>query len=147
MLADDPQLSVREGGSSGRALPRDRQPLRVVVGRRPLPPAARVLDDSAPTFLATTRDLGEVLSGLHARQVRHVLLEGGPTLAGAFVAAGLVDRVVAYVAPMLLGAGLAALGDAGIATIGSALRLTTVDVVRIGPDVRITARHDPGQER
>ena len=59
---------------------------------------------------------------------------------GLILAAGLVDRVVAYVAPVLLGAGPAALGDAGIGTIASALRLQPDDVTVLGPDVRITAR-------
>ena len=110
VLADDPELTVREGGVP---VAPDRQPLRVVLGSRPLPPGARVLDAS------------------------------GPTLAGAMVAAGLVDRVVAYIAPVLLGAGPAALGDAGITTITQALRLEPdVDepVTRFGPDVRIIAR-------
>jgi diaminohydroxyphosphoribosylaminopyrimidine deaminase/5-amino-6-(5-phosphoribosylamino)uracil reductase len=146
VLADDPQLTVRRGGSSGDPLPPREQPLRVVVGHRPLPPAARVLDASAATEVMSTHDLVAVLADLHARQVRHVLLEGGPTLAGAFVAAGLVDRVVAYVAPVLLGAGPAVLGDAGIATIDAAVRLHTEDVTVFGPDVRITARLTPGQE-
>ena len=57
------------------------------------------------------------------RGVRSVLLEGGPVLAGSFVAAGAVDKVVGYLAPVLLGAGPAALADAGITTIGEALRL------------------------
>ncbi|RCG17298.1 bifunctional diaminohydroxyphosphoribosylaminopyrimidine deaminase/5-amino-6-(5-phosphoribosylamino)uracil reductase RibD [Streptomyces diacarni] len=84
-------------------------------------------------------DLGALLAALHARGVRSVLLEGGATLAGAFVAAGLVDRVVGYLAPVLLGAGPAALGEAGISTIAQALRLTVSETVRLGPDLRITA--------
>ena len=68
-----------------------------------------------------------------------MLLEGGPTLAGAFVAAGLVDRVVGYLAPALLGDGRTALGPAGVGTIGGAVRLDFVDVARVGADVRLTA--------
>ncbi|WP_369205297.1 bifunctional diaminohydroxyphosphoribosylaminopyrimidine deaminase/5-amino-6-(5-phosphoribosylamino)uracil reductase RibD [Streptomyces sp. PU-14G] len=84
-------------------------------------------------------DLAALLAALHARGVCSVLLEGGATLAGAFVAAGLVDRVVGYLAPVLLGAGPPALGEAGISTIAQALRLTVSDTVRLGPDLRITA--------
>ncbi|NSC20553.1 bifunctional diaminohydroxyphosphoribosylaminopyrimidine deaminase/5-amino-6-(5-phosphoribosylamino)uracil reductase RibD [Streptomyces albus subsp. chlorinus] len=84
-------------------------------------------------------DLSALLTALCERGVRSVLLEGGATLAGAFVAAGLVDRVVGYLAPVLLGAGPPALGEAGISTIAQALRLTVSDSVRIGPDLRITA--------
>jgi diaminohydroxyphosphoribosylaminopyrimidine deaminase/5-amino-6-(5-phosphoribosylamino)uracil reductase len=72
--------------------------------------------------------------------VRHVLLEGGPTLAGAFLEAGCVDEVVAYLAPMLLGAGPAALGDAGIGTLTDAVTLDVRDVTRLGPDLKIVAR-------
>ena len=64
--------------------------------------------------------------------VRHVLLEGGPTLAGAFLRAGLVDEVVAYVAPMLLGAGRSGVGDLGVTTIADALRLDVDDVTVLG---------------
>jgi diaminohydroxyphosphoribosylaminopyrimidine deaminase/5-amino-6-(5-phosphoribosylamino)uracil reductase len=140
VLADDPQLTVRAGGTEGEPLAAERQPLRVVIGLRPVPATARVLDASAPTLLLRTRDLREVLAELAAGDVQHVLLEGGPTLAGAFVAAGLVDQVVAYLAPALLGDGPAALGSAGISTLASALRLEPDDVTRFGPDVRITAR-------
>lgn len=88
-------------------------------------------------------DLGALLAALYARGVRSVLLEGGGTLAGAFVAAGLVDRVVGYLAPVLLGAGPSALGEAGISTIAQALRLTVSGTERLGPDLRITAVGHP----
>ena len=58
----------------------------------------------------------------YARDRQHVFLEGGPTLAAAFLRAGLVDEIVAYVAPMLLGAGRSAVADLGITTIADALR-------------------------
>jgi diaminohydroxyphosphoribosylaminopyrimidine deaminase/5-amino-6-(5-phosphoribosylamino)uracil reductase len=117
-----------------------RQPLRVVVGRRELPASAQVLDDAAPTLLVPEHDPAAVLKLLAERDVVSVLLEGGPTLAGAFVAAGLVDRVVAYIAPALLGAGPAALGDAGIDTIAASLKLHVDEVGLAGGDVRIVAR-------
>ncbi|MET7418293.1 bifunctional diaminohydroxyphosphoribosylaminopyrimidine deaminase/5-amino-6-(5-phosphoribosylamino)uracil reductase RibD [Dactylosporangium sp. NPDC005555] len=140
VLADDPQLTVRTDGG-----PAARQPLRVVVeGGSRTPPAAKVLDGSAPTWVATAPgggrvDLQDMLRQLYERGVRTALLEGGPTLAGAFLAGGLVDRVVAYLAPKLLGAGPAALAGAGISTISQALTLDVVDVAMIGPDVRLTA--------
>jgi diaminohydroxyphosphoribosylaminopyrimidine deaminase/5-amino-6-(5-phosphoribosylamino)uracil reductase len=105
-----------------------------------VPPDRRVLDDAAQTVLLRTRDPREALTELHERERRHVLLEGGPTLAAAFVRAGLVDEVVAYVAPMLLGAGLCAVGDLGIATIGDALRLEVVDVTTLGAGAETNLR-------
>ena len=136
VLADDPSLTARRPDGSQAPT----QPLRVVVGTRSVPQRAKVLAGPGPTAVYATRDLFEVLADLHAREVRHLLLEGGPTLAGAFLAAGLVDEVVAYVAPVLLGAGPTALIGGGITTIAEALRLQTVDVTAFGPDLRITAR-------
>ena len=72
--------------------------------------------------------------------MRHVLLEGGPTLAGAFVEARCVDEVIAYLAPKLLGAGPSSLGDAGIVTIADAVTLEVETVTRVGSDVKIVAR-------
>ncbi|MGY1454753.1 bifunctional diaminohydroxyphosphoribosylaminopyrimidine deaminase/5-amino-6-(5-phosphoribosylamino)uracil reductase RibD [Streptomyces sp. SS8] len=91
-------------------------------------------------------DVAALLTALHDRGVRSVLLEGGATLAGAFVAARAVDRVTAYLAPALLGAGPAALADAGIATIADALRLRVTAVERIGPDLRVDAAPAPPAE-
>jgi diaminohydroxyphosphoribosylaminopyrimidine deaminase/5-amino-6-(5-phosphoribosylamino)uracil reductase len=136
-LADDPRLTVRD--DEDRDLPHEQQPVRVVVGHRDLPPGSRLLDGAAPTLQLSTRDPATVLAELYQRDVREVWLEGGPQLAGAFCAAGLVDEVVAYVAPVLLGAGPAALEGAGVATLADALRLQVRDVTVIDGDVRITA--------
>jgi len=72
--------------------------------------------------------------------VRHLLVEGGPVLAAAFLRAGLVDEVHAYLAPVFLGAGRSAVDDLGITTIGEALRLRVASVQAIGPDVLVVAR-------
>ncbi|MEP6696541.1 MAG: bifunctional diaminohydroxyphosphoribosylaminopyrimidine deaminase/5-amino-6-(5-phosphoribosylamino)uracil reductase RibD [Pseudonocardiales bacterium] len=141
VLADDPRLTARDAAGE----PAGRQPLRVVADRRGRVPAgARVLDGSAPTLVCTSPDPATLLSDLYGRDVRHVLLEGGATLAGSFVRAALVDRLVAYVAPALLGGGPAALADAGITTINEACRLRIDDVALVGSDVRITARPESG---
>ncbi|MFN8149150.1 MAG: bifunctional diaminohydroxyphosphoribosylaminopyrimidine deaminase/5-amino-6-(5-phosphoribosylamino)uracil reductase RibD [Candidatus Nanopelagicales bacterium] len=136
VLADDPHLAVRRDGEVAEG----RQPLRVVVGVRDIPAGARVLDAAAQTLHLRTRDPHEVLAALHGLEVQHVLLEGGPTLAAAFVRAGLVDAVRWYAAPALLGAGRSALDDAGMESVAQALRLDVVDVARVGDDVRIDAR-------
>ena len=147
VLADDPLLTVRPADGSVPAS----QPLRVVVDSRGrTPPDALVRDGSAPTWVATTAEVGagpdgrvdlhRLLGLLFGRERRHLLLEGGPALAGAFLAAGLVDEVVGYLAPALLGSGPAALAGGGVGTIAEAHRLDLVDVTRIGDDVRITCR-------
>jgi diaminohydroxyphosphoribosylaminopyrimidine deaminase/5-amino-6-(5-phosphoribosylamino)uracil reductase len=132
---DDPQLTAREeDGSLSK-----RQPLRVVVGTSEIDPAARVLDDAAETLHVRSHDPDEVLAALVERGVVDVLLEGGPRLAGAFLKAHRVDRALVYVAPVLLGAGPAALLDAGVNTITQALPFGIEDVTMSGPDVRISA--------
>ncbi|MEV6952234.1 bifunctional diaminohydroxyphosphoribosylaminopyrimidine deaminase/5-amino-6-(5-phosphoribosylamino)uracil reductase RibD [Streptomyces sp. NPDC051183] len=161
LRADDPHLAVR--GAAGPTAAD--QPLRVVLDTHAtIRPTARVLDDVAPTLIAVAEHLDDaatrhlagvevvrlpsdkrgisvdaLLGELHRRGVRSVLLEGGPTLAGAFVAAGAVDKVVGYLAPVLLGAGPNTLADAGIGTLTEALRLRITETVRIGTDIRITA--------
>jgi diaminohydroxyphosphoribosylaminopyrimidine deaminase / 5-amino-6-(5-phosphoribosylamino)uracil reductase len=119
----------------------ERQPLRVVLDRRGRVPAtARVLDDAAPTHVSRAPGPAALLAELYARDVRRVLLEGGPTLAAAFLAAGLVDEAVVHVAPQLLGAGAPLVGDLGITTITAALHLHVTDVTRLGGDVQIRLR-------
>ncbi|MGL5809859.1 MAG: bifunctional diaminohydroxyphosphoribosylaminopyrimidine deaminase/5-amino-6-(5-phosphoribosylamino)uracil reductase RibD [Nocardioides sp.] len=138
VAVDDPELTVRDEFGE----PLNRQPLRAVMGRRPLDPGHRVFDTAADTLLLETHDPAEALAALFARDRQHVFLEGGPTLAAAFLEAGLVDEVVAYLAPKLLGAGPAAIGDLGIGTIDAARTFTVVDVAVIGSDpdadVRLT---------
>jgi diaminohydroxyphosphoribosylaminopyrimidine deaminase/5-amino-6-(5-phosphoribosylamino)uracil reductase len=152
---DDPHLAVRHVEAA-------RQPLRVVVDSNARTPAtARVLDDAASTLIAVAEDaqadhlegkvvrlprsergldLHALLKAMEERGVRSVLLEGGPTLAGSFLAEGLVDRVVGYVAPVLIGGGgLAALAGPGAASIELARRFRLAEVTRIGPDVRLVA--------
>jgi diaminohydroxyphosphoribosylaminopyrimidine deaminase/5-amino-6-(5-phosphoribosylamino)uracil reductase len=142
VLTDDPRLTVRD--IDDMPLPRILQPLRAVMGLRPIPARAAVRDGAAETVRLATRDPEHALADLFARDRQHVWLEGGPTLAGAFVRAGLVDRIVAYLAPALLGAGPAALADAGVTTVTGAVRLDIDDVTRVGPDLRITARPEKG---
>jgi diaminohydroxyphosphoribosylaminopyrimidine deaminase/5-amino-6-(5-phosphoribosylamino)uracil reductase len=138
VLVDDPQLTVRD--EQDRPLPREQQLLRAVMGLRELPRDRRVLDDAAETVVLPTRDPQEALAALDARGRHHVFLEGGPTLAAAFLAAGLVDEVVAYVAPMLLGAGRSAVADLGIATIADALHLDVGDVTVLGEGAETNVR-------
>ncbi|MDN3358386.1 bifunctional diaminohydroxyphosphoribosylaminopyrimidine deaminase/5-amino-6-(5-phosphoribosylamino)uracil reductase RibD [Actinomadura sp. DC4] len=160
VLADDPRLTVR-GFEPHDHLRTHRRPLRVVAdGRARTPAGSRVLDDEAPTLIAIAEDapalesaaavvrlprsgagldLNALLAELAEREVVSALLEGGPTLAGSFLAEGLVDRVVAYLAPTLFGAGTAALADAGVATLAEAHHLEIEEITTIGPDLRITA--------
>ena len=133
-LADDPALTARQGDTLG-----PRQPLRVVVGTRDVPEGARLRGPGGELVQLRTHDPLEALGVLHARQVRHLLVEGGPTLTTAVLRAGVVDRVLAYVGPVLLGSGRAVLDDLGVRTIDDAVRLVARSVDRLGPDVLIVA--------
>jgi diaminohydroxyphosphoribosylaminopyrimidine deaminase/5-amino-6-(5-phosphoribosylamino)uracil reductase len=136
-LVDDPHLAVRDAeGNVSTA----HQPLRVVMGERHIPLSARIHDDAASTVQLHTRDPKAALVALADLEIRHLLLEGGPTLAAAFVRAGLIDAIRWYVAPALLGAGPTALGPSGLDTISQALRLRVTAVAQVGVDVRIEAR-------
>lgn len=134
-LTDDPELTARTAAGELTT----RQPLRVVVGYRDLPASARLRGPGGPLVQVRTHDPAEVLEELAQREVRHLLVEGGPTLAAAFLRAGLVDEVHAYVAPVLLGAGRAAVADLGIGTLADAVRLTPVSVQPLGHDVLVVA--------
>ncbi|RHA39263.1 bifunctional diaminohydroxyphosphoribosylaminopyrimidine deaminase/5-amino-6-(5-phosphoribosylamino)uracil reductase RibD [Cellulomonas rhizosphaerae] len=134
-LADDPSLTARTADGSLHG----HQPLRVVVGLRDLPADAALRGPGGDLVQVRSHDPHEVLAELGRRGVRHVLVEGGPTLAAAFLRAGLVDEVHAYLAPVLLGAGRPAVDDLGITSIDGALRLVTRSVVPLGPDVLVVA--------
>jgi diaminohydroxyphosphoribosylaminopyrimidine deaminase/5-amino-6-(5-phosphoribosylamino)uracil reductase len=141
---DDPQLTVRDEHDQ----PLPRQPLRAVMGERDLDPTRRIFDalstPGAESLHLRTRDPRLAVKELFARDRQHVFLEGGPTLAAAFLKAGLVDEIVTYVAPMLLGAGRTAVADLGIETISDAFRPVVTDVTVLdgidgdAPNVRIT---------
>lgn len=142
VLADDPLLTVRcaDGDAVGR------QPLRVVVdssGRTP--PSAKVRNADADTLIATAAEFGgaarvdlpALLAHLYQSGRRHLLLEGGPVLATAMLDAQLVDEVLVYVAPMLLGAGHSLLHGGAVGTLADAHRAELRAVDRFGSDVRL----------
>jgi len=122
--ADDPRLDARGVDAA-------RQPRRLAFGRGPLPPGSGLELRSRPIV--------DELRALAGEGVQSLLLEGGPTLAAAFLAEGVVDKMLVFVAPMLAGVGLPMLGDlAGPVTLS---RLTADSV---GQDVLLRAYvHEP----
>src|SRR5829696_2269164 len=157
VVQDDPLLTVR-------AVP-GASPVRVVVDSRlRLPPGAQLLHDDGATIVVTTAaspparraelrqagvgvevvdardgrvDLPCALARLRAMGMDVVLVEGGSELVTALVRAGLVDRMIVSVAPLLLGSGIAAIGDLGLQTVTEATVLTERTVVNVGDDVVI----------
>lgn len=132
VFADNPTLTARLPGG----VLAEHQPLRVVVGRREIAPEANVLNDDSRTMVISTHDPDEVLRALSDRT--DILIEGGPTLAGAFLRAGAIDRILAYVGPILLGGPVMAVDDVGVPTIARALRWSYDGVERIGPDLLLS---------
>ena len=132
VFVDDPVLTARRPDGALA----ESQPLRVVVGEREISPDARVLNDDSRTMVIRTRDPHEVLKALSDRT--DVLVEGGPTLAGAFLRAGVIDRILAYVAPILLGGPITAVDDVGVLSIAQAQRWQFDGVQAVGADVLLS---------
>jgi diaminohydroxyphosphoribosylaminopyrimidine deaminase/5-amino-6-(5-phosphoribosylamino)uracil reductase len=162
VLADDPQLTVRLPDFHAN------QPRRVVFDSSGRTPAtARVFDGTAPAVVVTTSgapgparsaweeagaevievpsgeggvDVRAALRELAALGISHVLAEGGPALAAGLMAEGLVDHLILYLAPIVIGGDAPGLFAGGAKTLTEAWNLEIVEVSRIGDDLRIDAR-------
>ena len=177
VLIDDPELTARPepGEGAQQADGEPRQPLRVVVDSQGRTPAsARVLHPPARALVATTDasseawrremgdasaevlvlpesagrvDLAELLRHLGGRDILSLLVEGGGELLGSFFDLGLVDKVQAIIAPIIIGGqdAPAAVAGRGARRMADALRLRDVTVERLGEDVLVTGHI--GQER
>ena len=161
MLDDDPSLTVREPSIDTGG----RQPLRVVLDSRlRTPPESRMFREPGQTLLVCDTDdnrqaleargaevlclpgtgsgvdLGAVLDVLGEREVNDLLLECGPTLAGAWLTAGQVDELVIYQAPHIMGSETQSLvRTPEWRALDQRLQLRITDVRAIGGDMRITA--------
>ncbi len=167
VLADDPQMNVRLDEAV-------KQPVRVVLDSQlRFPLTAKMLTDGGAVWIATEKghsgqqerlrlagaeiidlpprrgsmaglDLDALLVALADKSINEVLVEAGPTLSGAMVAAGLVDELVIYMAPHLMGSearGLLHLP--GLTTMAQRIALDIRDIRSVGPDIRLTARLQP----
>lgn len=143
LLADDPALTARRPDGALH----ENQPMPVVLGQRAIPADAAVLrhprgllhrdgenlageSPNAPSLLDELRGLG----------AHRVFVEGGPTIASAFLRTGAVDEVLVYLAPTLLGGPRLALGEIGVDTIAAQLRLDATSVERFGDDLLVVAQ-------
>jgi diaminohydroxyphosphoribosylaminopyrimidine deaminase/5-amino-6-(5-phosphoribosylamino)uracil reductase len=116
--ADKPSLTARDVGA-------ERQPRRLAFGRGPLPEGSELELRSGP--------LEEELTRLAEEGVQSLLLEGGPTLATAFLAAGLVDRLLLFVAPAIAGSGPRFIGE-----LSEPRHLLHTTAERLGDDVLLS---------
>ncbi|MEL0627493.1 bifunctional diaminohydroxyphosphoribosylaminopyrimidine deaminase/5-amino-6-(5-phosphoribosylamino)uracil reductase RibD [Salinibacterium amurskyense] len=136
VLADDPSLTAR--GDAGELL--EWQPQPVVLGRREIPADAQLRQHPEQLRQIDGSDLNAALSELFEAGIRRVFVEGGPTIASAFIAAGLADELLIYLAPRLLGGPKVALGELGVSTMAEAKDLSITEIRPLGNDVLIVAR-------
>jgi diaminohydroxyphosphoribosylaminopyrimidine deaminase/5-amino-6-(5-phosphoribosylamino)uracil reductase len=134
-LIDDPELTARNPDGTLR----ESQPLRVVLGTRDLPSNLRLFNSDAETVTIKTQSIHGALSELYEKGVKHILVEGGPTLASRFVQMDLVDEFVIYLAPKLLGGDKLAIGSLDVPSIDQAKGLTFTEVSKLGEDILIVA--------
>ncbi len=128
---DQPQLTARD-------VEAERQPRRLVFGHEPLPEGSELEPLSGP--------LERELERLADDDVQSLLLEGGPTLAGSFLRAGLLDKLLVFVAPKLVGGDDAPGLFAGpaVRSVADALHLSRLEVERLGDDLLVIAYvHEP----
>lgn len=137
VLADDPLLNVRIGSDAGEA----RQPLRVVLDSKGRTPKnARIFSQPGECWITGGADLPSLLKQFAAREFNEIWVEAGPTLAGAFIAARLVDELIVYVAPRLLGADARPLAFLPpVLQLADGIAWHFTDLRRFGEDLRIMA--------
>ena len=136
VLADNPRLDVR-------LVPTMKQPLRLVLdpqGRTPA--AARILQPPGEARLIGPgrADLPALLAELGTQGINELHVEAGPTLSGAFLDAGLVDELLVYQAPVLIGEGRPLADLAPLAALGDARRWQLIEATALGQDLRLRLR-------
>lgn len=136
VLADDPELTARQPDGSLYS----HQPMRVVIGSSELPADARIFNEDASTLVLKTHDLASVLATLGSQGIKELWVEGGPTVASRFVAEGLVNEYLVYLAPKVLGGSRVALQDVGVGSMPEAVELKFESVTQLGEDILIRAR-------
>jgi diaminohydroxyphosphoribosylaminopyrimidine deaminase/5-amino-6-(5-phosphoribosylamino)uracil reductase len=136
VLADDPTLTARNDNGSLM----DHQPHAVVVGQRAVPETALIRNHPGGFTHHQSQHLGQLMDVLFSGGIRSVYVEGGPTLASAFLAQGLYDELHISLGPLLLGGGKLALTDLGVSTMAEALPLDIHDVLRFEGDVFLIAK-------
>jgi diaminohydroxyphosphoribosylaminopyrimidine deaminase/5-amino-6-(5-phosphoribosylamino)uracil reductase len=134
VLADNPSLTART--PNGDLL--EHQPIPVVIGERAVT-GERLEAHPREVVHLRTRDLSLALRDLHERGIHSLYVEGGPTLASAFIEAGFVDKLYVFIAPVLLGGAKLALTDLGVTTLTDRIDVVVDRVEHLGNDLLITA--------
>jgi len=129
VIADDPLLTSKGLGKN---------PVRIVMGATELSAKMQISNDAAETVLIKSRNFDELLSLAEERGFNDLLIESGPTFGTALLRANLIDEIVLFQAPTLLGSGTPSIGDLGITNIAGRLDFEISDVEVIGSDLKIT---------
>lgn len=131
-IADNPTLRPRIDGANA--------PVRIVMGNRDVPAGSNLHDGIGETIFVKSHEPSDLLNVLESAAINQVLVEAGPALGSALFAAGLIDEVVVYQAPKVLGAGKTWLEDIGVNSIEDARALSLISSEKIGPDVKFRYR-------
>jgi len=114
----------------------DQRPVRVICGVQDIPTTHKIFDDEARTVHIKSKSLPELMEFFRKENFNQVLVEAGPTLGSAMVAAGLIDEIILYQAPKLLGAGKNFLNDIGIRTLAKHVSLELLSVEQLNGDIK-----------
>jgi diaminohydroxyphosphoribosylaminopyrimidine deaminase/5-amino-6-(5-phosphoribosylamino)uracil reductase len=129
VIADDPLMTSKGFGKN---------PVRIVMGRTEINAGAQIMDGSAETIFIKSQNLKDLIALANERGFNQVLIESGPTFGTALLREDLIDEVVLFQAPTLLGSGTPSIGDLGITNIAGRLDFEISDVEVIGSDLKIT---------
>ena len=139
VIVDNPHLIPR-GDFSGYSS----NPIRIIFGEGNVPADSKVFDSAAETVQVKSRDLSELVSKLNGLDINQVFVEAGTTLASAMVAAGLMDELVIYQAPALLGSGKPFYADESKSTIEDQMRLEHISTEVLAGDIKSIYRIGAG---
>ena len=129
VIADNPTLDSKGAGLN---------PYRIVMGQSKIDPASNIFNDLAETKVIESRDFVELLDFVKSEGFNQVLVEAGPNFGSSMLAAGLIDEIVIYLAPAILGSGLSSIADLGIKSIDQKLQLSLISQEVIDQDIKLT---------
>ena len=129
VIADNPTLTSKGTGKN---------PHRIVMGVSAIDPAAKILNDDAPTELIKSQEISALIDFVNQAGFNRVLVESGPILGSALLAAGVIDEVILYLAPTIFGSGTNSIADIGIKNISDRLDLTLISNEVIESDLKLT---------
>jgi diaminohydroxyphosphoribosylaminopyrimidine deaminase/5-amino-6-(5-phosphoribosylamino)uracil reductase len=139
VIADDPAMTSKGVGKN---------PVRIVMGSSEIAANIQIFNDAAETVLIKSRNFDDLLALANDRGFNQLLIESGPTFGTALLREDLIDEIVLFQAPTLLGSGTPSIGDLGITNISGRLDFEISDVEIIGSDLKITliksANHPEG---